>query len=145
MKEYKRLTSNIKDADGFDIDFCKGCHYYGTQDGGCGTDECMRPDGECPNYIKFCEIYNRLSDLEDEIEKRTLINLPCKIGDKVYRITGPKKRKIVVERFVFSVTVRRDGYEIFTTTADMLGVSVFLTKEQAEQKLKELKERRCNG
>ena len=32
------------------------------------------------------EIYNRLAELEDKIEQGTLIELPCKVGDTVYKV-----------------------------------------------------------
>lgn len=63
MKEYKRLTSEDFD---YQYDFCCGCDFYGEPNG------CNRPNGECVNYDTFCEIYNRLAELEDKIEKGEL-------------------------------------------------------------------------
>lgn len=65
-----------------------------------------------------------------------LVELPCKRGDKVWRICGPKGRKFVAERTVLSVTLYELGkIEVFTTTSDWLGKTVFLTREEAEAAL----------
>lgn len=65
-----------------------------------------------------------------------LVELPCKRGDKVWRICGPKGRKFVAERTVLSVTLYELGkFEVFTTTSDWLGKTVFLTREEAEAAL----------
>lgn len=68
-----------------------------------------------------------------------LVVLPCKRGDKVWRICGPKGRKFVAERTVLSVTLYELGkIEVFTTTSttsDWLGKTVFLTREDAEAAL----------
>lgn len=71
MKEYKRLTNNNRDEYDPEYDFCCDCKYFGEP---CG---CNRPNGTCGNYDRFLETYNRLAELEDKIENRTLIEPPC--------------------------------------------------------------------
>lgn len=67
-----------------------------------------------------------------------LVKLPCKRGDKIWRICGPKKRKFIGERTVLSVAMRdTDEFEIFTNCWDRLGKTIFLTREEAEKALKE--------
>lgn len=59
-------------------------------------------------------------------DKSKYIELPCKIGDKVY----------IIEPFngICDMTLRN------VCVNDVLKNNIFLTKEEAEQKLKELKE-----
>ena len=82
----------------------------------------------------------RLAELETKIEAGKLVELPCKVGDIVYRVRAYHKKKYeIIERICFSITYRgNNSWEIFSTTDDMLGVSVFLTREAAEARLKEL-------
>ena len=90
--------------------------------------------------IKHETFYYRLRELEDKIEAGKLVELPCKVGDIVYRVRAYHKKKYeIIERICFSITYRgNNSWEIFSTTDDMLGVSVFLTREAAEARLKEL-------
>lgn len=67
MKSYKRLTSNNLNEYDVEYDFCCDCKYFGEP---CG---CNRQGGSCSNYERFIETYNRLAELEDEIENGTLI------------------------------------------------------------------------
>jgi hypothetical protein len=88
------------------------------------------------------KIYKRLQEFEDKIENGTLVELPCKVGDTVYRIRK-KPYKAVLERFVVNITLCLNykgqfEWRLFTTTEDTLGKTVFLTREEAEAKLKEL-------
>lgn len=73
MKEYKRLTNNNRDEYDTEYDFCCDCKYF---DEPCG---CNRPNGTCGNYDRFIETYNRLAELKDKIENRTLVEVesPC--------------------------------------------------------------------
>lgn len=92
-------------------------------------------DGENP-IEKFQNALDRLAELEDKIEQGTLIELPCKVGDTVYRIRK-KPYKAVLERYVVSITLCLNykgqfEWRLFTTTEDTLGKTVFLTREEAE-------------
>ena len=60
MKDYKRLTNNNRDEYDPEYDFCIGCKYFGEPNG------CNRPNGTCDNYDRFIEMYNRLTELEDQ-------------------------------------------------------------------------------
>ena len=85
-------------------------------------------------------ITTELLEYRNKIEQGTLIELPCKVGDTVYRIRK-KPYKAVLERFVVSITLCLNykgqfEWRLFTTTEDTLGKSVFLTREEAEAKLK---------
>ena len=78
MSNYKRLTNNNRNEYDPEYDFCCGCQYFGEP---CG---CNRPNGTCDNYDRFLETYSRLAKLEDKIENKMLMEMPCKIGDTIY-------------------------------------------------------------
>ncbi len=123
--KYERLTEKEKMNGAVCFD-CKKCSKK------------TKCDGQCEE-----EAVKKLWELENKIENGTLIELPCKLGDTVYRIRK-KPYPIVLERFVVKITLcfnHKGQYEwqIFTTTEDTLGKTVFLTKAEAEKKLKELK------
>lgn len=79
-------------------------------------------------------------------DKSKYIELPCNIGDKVYHII----REIeITEESIYRVRIYEDMHLAFSASRkggkivfneDEIGKTVFLTKSEAEQKLKELKE-----
>lgn len=71
MIEYKRLTNNNCNEYDVEYDFCCDCKYFGRPNG------CNRPNGTCGNYNRFLETYNRLAELEDQIENGTLVKILC--------------------------------------------------------------------
>lgn len=86
------------------------------------------------------DLINRLADLEDKIEDGTLIELPCKVGDMVFTIEGGIIEEYEVlgvlvqfEELFFKILRKRDCLCKFWGSR-----SVFLTKSEAEAKLKEL-------
>jgi hypothetical protein len=97
------------------------------------------------------EILNRLAELEDKIEKGTLIELPCKVGDTVYVFDSDKNGETKISEEIvkdysidsngFSVLVQEREYTYFLSKGG-LGVDWFLTKAEAEAKLKELQNER---
>ena len=93
----------------------------------------------------FSIAVTRLCELEDKIENGTLIELPCKVGDTVYYETfingeskGIKPHKVI--GFVLEVMTQNiDGFGCTAVPIRDFGESAFLTKAEAEEKLKELK------
>ena len=77
---------------------------------------------------------SKLAHYEDMEELGRLIELPCAVGDTVYAIAGVRwigyewKWKSYDEAYVQEIKFN----------LDMLGDTFFLTKEEAEAKLKEL-------
>lgn len=70
---------------------------------------------------------------------------PCKIGDEVYRISKRYGCWEVLPRYVDSLTFGRDYtgelvWILETTTDDILGNTVFLTREEAEEEIRRRKE-----
>lgn len=85
---------------------------------------------------------DKLADYEELEEQGRLIKLPCKVGDTVYYINPDKNtiNELVVygfdirplQRFVYDYMGARLNFNQF-------GKTVFLTKSEAEAKLKELR------
>lgn len=88
----------------------------------------------------------KLADYEDLEEQGRLIKLPCKIGDEVYNITwwDDVQEKVVVKGKPYYRTVH--NHKVTKSTFDYsdikeFGKTVFLTRKEAKEKLKELRGR----
>lgn len=122
-----------------------------------GFEYCRKEDWE--NCEIISNVIDKLAEYEDLEEQGLLLKLPCKVGDKLY-VVGSKCFADVVEE---SVCVALDcnncvydeelivferlasKYLIYTMFIDdnpnfSFGNTVFLSKEEAEQKLKEIVE-----
>ena len=92
---------------------------------------------------KFKKACNKLAELEDKLENGVLIELPCRVGDRIYRPVVD----YISEETVMMITQRIYKNELVVTlhteysAYDLkeMGDLYFLTKSEAEQKLKELK------
>lgn len=96
--------------------------------------------------------YKKLKEYEDLEEKGLLVRLPCKVGDTVYRVNAGAKQPIIPmtvseihflcyknERAVrFDAIGKEDMGESCYRLED-IGRIVFLTHEEAEKKLEEMK------
>ena len=93
-------------------------------------------------------IYEKLRKYEDVEEQGLLVKLPCKVGDTVYAIGSNNNKPIIYESVVLNIqitgkeivfNVKVDEFEINSQLKQsMFGKTVFLTKEEAKQKLKEM-------
>lgn len=86
----------------------------------------------------------RLAELEDKIENKTLIELPCKIGDTAYCIYNNGECDYwIEEELVHDFILANDGEIYIITECRMIGkfykYAVFTTKAEAEAKLRALK------
>lgn len=110
----------------------------------------------------FLELYReQLKEYQQLEEQGRLIKLPCKVGDTVYVVTSPfnvfddieyeeNMKDEVYESYVSSITFYECGeqYRIYAKATNHFigayfrecdfGKTVFLTKSEAEQKLKEM-------
>lgn len=96
---------------------------------------------KCDNCELTTNVYEKLGKYEDLEEQGCLIKLPCKIGETVYYINPNENtiKKLVVysfdirplQHFVCDYMGARLNFNQF-------GKTVFLTKSEAESKLKEL-------
>lgn len=100
------------------------------------NDSCMKII-PCKWYTKAIEKLKRYEDLE---EQGRLIKLPCKVGDTVYVIVRKNisvqkiQRATIDSEMKIEFCTKRRGFALFD-----IGKTVFLTKSEAEAKLKELR------
>ena len=88
-------------------------------------------------------ILQELKEYRDLEEQGLLLKLPCKVGDTLYFVS---RNKIIEELIVlkityqdkFIITFRDESNDIGNVSEKYIGETVFLTKEEAEKKLKEL-------
>ncbi len=74
---------------------------------------------------------DKLAAYEDAEEQGLLLRLPCKVGTDVYYILGiPNETPCTIDSCVFELS---DVHKI--------GKSLFLTREEAEAKLKEMEKK----
>ena len=113
-------------------------------DGTHGASEDL-PCGE-NSYAYKNLLIEKLGKYEDLEEQGRLIKLPCKVGDTVYALNKTKREifpsrvehieYVVNDNLDFPLTkIKGEGFCVFF---DDFGKIVFLTKEEAEQKLKEM-------
>ena len=77
-----------------------------------------------------------LAELEDKIEQGTLIELPCKVGTIVYYVASLHITKFFNRTIIYDIVESPFTLEML----DAYGNNWFLTREEAEARLKELKE-----
>jgi hypothetical protein len=124
----------------------KGDYYYPEcfeRCGGLGTSEKCN---ECDFCYAICE---KLGEYEDLEEQGRLIKLPCRIGDTVYVKMAPYCKthyaEAEVKDFVhfiscgFCIVVTSKYFDKQNIPFSEFGKTVFLTKPEAEAKLKELR------
>ncbi len=89
----------------------------------------------------------KLATYEDLEEQGLLVRLPCKVGDTMFRINKGAKNPII-ELTVTQIDITRRSYNLEVIDRDCgelmcfkddIGKSVFLTREEAEKKLEEMK------
>ena len=95
------------------------------------------------NLWAMADLRERLKDYEDLEEQGRLVKLPCKIGTEVYDITwwDNVQEKVVIKGKSYYRTVYKHKVTKLPFTysdIDNFGKTVFLTKSEAEQKLKEM-------
>lgn len=117
---------------------------------GCGNN-CKYNYRYCDNALENCptiaKIFEKLADYEDAEEQGLFLRLPCKVGDTVYK-PNPITKKEIVGIEIESIFITESGINIsgrttikkysFCCKPDDFGKTVFLTKAEAEAKLKEM-------
>lgn len=124
-----------------------------------GTEQ-MTEDGLiAPSYSDYPirRIIERLADYEDAEEQGLLLRLPCKVGDVVWDIDCGKPYAYKITGYSFGTAedyidepVKEDEIVYYCTdstgsitggfVSSVIGKAVFLTKEEAEQTLKQMGE-----
>ena len=102
----------------------------------------ITPDGESDVWVKqhdYISAARKLCDYEDLEEQGLLVRLPCPIGTTVWDICGMDIRENVLS----GIECGKDGKQFLWANHDEwlgeLNVLVFLTREEAEKKLEEMK------
>lgn len=117
---------------------------------------------EANNAATIREIINKLCDYENAEEQGLLVRLPCKVGDDVYIIPSPSVYGLniingyenlnrVYHQHVGSITfadshwyaTSREEYKVYSEKVlnDIaFGITWFTDREEAEKKLKEMRE-----
>lgn len=146
----ERLTEDYNDS------YClKKCH---------PNNDCFCDGRGCPidNCGVVIEALNKLGEYEKAEEQGFLVRLPCKVGDTVWVVTSPinvfgydeydgDAEYEVYESFLSSVSYYASGeqFRIYAKVTNSFivayfrecdfGESIFLTREDAEKKLEEMK------
>ena len=89
---------------------------------------------------EFIETTVNWQEIADHLLANGVIVLPCKLRDTVYCIRYDKAKKPFIKPLeVLSITLFHTGdFALFTTKEDILGKTVFLTREEAENALAEM-------
>lgn len=111
-----------------------------------------------PSEIKkILKVAEKLKNYEDAEEQGLLLRLPCKVGDTIYEVTYENRKYIIrehiVNQFVY-IAYRKPRIEIYcegengflsSSITGQLDDGLFLNKEEAEAKLKEMEGRQWEG
>lgn len=122
----KRLTEDSVTGETYIKQCASSCPYDGDF---CGTDECPVLNA----------VADKLGEYERAEEQGLFVRLPCKVGDLVFIIDGEN----ICRRKVKSIKILSTAIEISTSDIifhkESFGETVFLTREEAEKKLEEMK------
>ena len=105
-----------------------------------------------PDCEEIDAVYRKLNEYEDAEEQGLLLRLPCKVGDTLYRVNKGAKEPVIMMRVIqlYIKQIHKDRTVMridAINDADMgescylpcdIGERIFLTREQAEAKLKGL-------
>lgn len=99
---------------------------------------------EAKSNVTIRQALEKLGEYEDLEEQGLLLRLPCKVGDIIYeinpltgKITQRKIKSIIVRNCPDLTIMYKSGYDYSIIQEDFCK-TVFLTKAEAEQKLKEM-------
>lgn len=98
----------------------------------------VTPDGESDVWVKqhdYISAARKLCDYEDLEEQGLLVRLPCKVGDTVYKFWYYDRSPYKIQQHV----IRTLSEICELIESKKLGKSVFLTREEAVNKLEEMK------
>lgn len=131
--EYKRLTEKVKDCFQYDLKDFK--HKIGEFD-------------DYDAFFAYSMAVKRLGELEEKIEDRTLVELPCKVGDVMYEvIEGMPIQEWKIESICFDRAhptgviwaERTRDFARWKFWIEDCGTKWFATKAEAEKRLEEIK------
>jgi hypothetical protein len=102
------------------------------------------------SHKKACNIINTLLEklcyYEDKQEQGLLIEVPCKVGDKVWLIRTSNIKPELVETEIEKVVLKKRGLYVqlscnsfYETSCNSIGKTVFFTEAEAEEALEKMK------
>ena len=111
-----------------------------------GTGVYVTPSGEPVKWENnYHNVLQKLADYEDLEEQGFLLRLPCKLGDTIYSIANDGKiypvkatREVRIVNGMLHIICESCRYSDLVSYDD-IGKTIFLTKSEAEAKLKELR------
>lgn len=98
-------------------------------------------------YEQVAKWLEELKSYKEAEEQGLFVRLPCKVGDTMFRINKGAKNPII-ELTVTQIDITKRSYNLEVIDRDCgelmcskndIGKSVFLTREEAEKKLEEMK------
>lgn len=114
----------------------------------CGDKLCKNICDDIEYDCSKCELekaLDKLATYEDLEEQGLLVRLPCRVGDDLYCIVNGEVKKLKVHSFgvpdfeIIDIEFKYvDGFKIVRFVGEV-GKTVFLTREEAEKKLEEMK------
>ena len=129
------------------------------EDSDCEPEEVLpkdKADEIALKLMRFAELeslcsYTRLRELAEADKDGRVVVSPCKVGDRLYEVTGRKTISVYKVRAIrvelFSLFIEWDIVEGFVwqslagINAGEIGKTVFLTREEAEKALKEVEQK----
>lgn len=88
---------------------------------------------------KILKVAEKLKNYEDAEEQGLLVKLPCKPGDTIYYVADGKITEKHVNGFLYTDQLYIVTEEFnFNCPAALIGHALFITREEAEAKLKEM-------
>ena len=140
----------------FKVEICERLAAY--EDSDCEPEEVLPKDRADEIALKlmrladlesFCS-YDRLRELAEGDKAGRLVVLPCKVGDRLYEVTGRKTISVYKVKAIrvelFGLFIEWDIVEGFVwqslagINAGEIGKTVFLTREEAEKALEAMKD-----
>ncbi len=128
------------------------------EDSGCAPEEVLPKDKADEIALKLMRLadleslcsYDRLRELAEADKDERVVVLPCKVGDRLYEVTGRKTISVYKVKAIrvelFGLFIEWDIVEGFVwqslsgINAGEIGKTVFLTREEAEKALEVLKD-----
>ena len=135
----ERLTE--KQSSGYDLKAMNGewCDKY-----------CEQQSVETCNECVIYQAIQKLAEYENAEEQGLLLRLPCKVGDTIYEVSYENREFIIKEHIVNEFIYKayrfprieiycenENGFLVYNNIGK-LDECLFLTKAEAEQKLKEM-------
>ena len=121
------------------------------EDSACEPEEVLPKDKADKIALKLMRLadleslcnYTRLRELAEADRDSRLVVLPCKVGDKLYRVFDGNISEHEVQNMKYFARQRRLGIDMtpfFLDAEKFIGKTVFLTRKEAEKALEAMKD-----